>query len=460
MPTSYRRRIAQALASAFLDEPWSQVGLTVRGRQALGAHYAFLPALVRRTLRRFPEAPHAKFDKLLAFIAHDGELNAITIVGDKGPRVRATLAAPVTMAPREVEGALTRRASWNLPILDAPGDIASWLSLPVRELEWLADLRGLERVSGPRIQSYTYRWLAKRTGGARLLEAPKSRLKAVQRRILHEILDRVPTHDAAHGFVKGRGIATHAATHAGRAVVVRMDLADFFLSIPRPRVSAMFRTYGYAAETARTLAGLCTNCAPARGGPAPATWPSPNATPTVLDIAALHRARQRYATPHLPQGAPTSPALANLAAFGLDVRLAAAAGSVGAVYTRYADDLVFSGDEAFEARARRFVGVVKTIASDEGFEVNPRKTRVMPTSVQQSITGLVVNTRATVPRAAYERIEATLFNAARRGAASQNRGGHADFRTHLGGVVAWVTSVDAARGARLRELYEQIDWAS
>src|SRR6202034_1577966 len=77
--------------------------------------------------------------------------------------------------------------------------------------------------------------------------------------------------------------------------------------------------------------------------------------------------------PHLPQGAPTSPALANLCAYRLDCRLAGLANAVGAAYTRYADDMIFSGDEVLERAARRFHIHVCRIVLEEGFEVNTRK---------------------------------------------------------------------------------------
>src|SRR6185295_2476433 len=122
--------------------------------------------------------------------------------------------------------------------------------------------------------------------------------------------------------------------------------------------------------------------------------------PTAGDIRALRRAQLLVRTPHLPQGAPTSPAIANLCAFGLDVRLAAAARAVGAAYSRYADDLVFSGDADFARRARGFEAFVASVAQDEGFAVNFRKTRIMRQSERQRVAGLVVNVKAHASREA------------------------------------------------------------
>jgi retron-type reverse transcriptase len=133
----------------------------------------------------------------------------------------------------------------------------------------------------------------------------------------------------------------------------------------------------------------------------------------------------------LPQGAPTSPALANLCAFNLDLRLQAAAESLGARYSRYADDLVFSGGRQFERAARRFISLVGAIALEEGFSINFRKTRVMSKASSQRVNGIVVNEKLNVKRRERDQLKAILHNCVRHGPTSQNRAGLADFRAHL-----------------------------
>jgi retron-type reverse transcriptase len=150
--------------------------------------------------------------------------------------------------------------------------------------------------------------------------------------------------------------------------------------------------------------------------------------------------------------------LANLVCFSLDRRLSGLAARLGARYTRYADDLVFSGDRRLIRDAPAIERLVATICADESFMLNERKRRVMPRSARQRVTGVVVNERVNVPREEFDRLKATLFNAVRDGPTSQNREGLEDFRAHLTGRVAWVSSLNPARGARLRALLEQIDW--
>src|SRR5262249_19106432 len=143
-----------------------------------------------------------------------------------------------------------------------------------------------------------------------------------------------------------------------------------------------------------------------------------------------------YRRPHLPQGAPTSPALANLAAYRLDARLAGLAESVDAQYTRYADDLVFSGGATFARTIGRFPVHVAAVALEEGFAVQHRKTRVMRQGVRQRAAGVVLNRRINLPRADYDQIKAILCNCLRHGPQGQNRAGVDDFRAHLSGRIA------------------------
>ena len=132
--------------------------------------------------------------------------------------------------------------------------------------------------------------------------------------------------------------------------------------------------------------------------------------------------------------------------------------SLGANYTRYADDIAFSGDEVFSERARTLLHVATEIVESEGFVVNARKTRLMRRGARQQVTGIVVNDHLNVPRPSYDALKAVLHNCARHGPAAQNRDGVPDFRAHLDGRVAWVEAVNPSRGAKLRRIFEAIAW--
>lgn len=334
-------------------------------------------------------------------------------------------------------------ADWDLPAIETIGDLSQWLGLSLGDLDWFADLKRLGYLvtSSQSARNYRYRVQAKESGGFRLIEAPKPRLKAVQRRILAGILEKIPPHPAVHGFWKGCSIRTFATPHVGQHVVLKMDLRDFFPSIPRPRIQAIFRTMGYPEAVADLLGGISTNATPRDA------WP----------LEAVEE-RAVYACAHVPQGAPTSPALANLCAYRLDCRLSGLANAAGARYTRYADDLAFSGGEEFERGVARFSTHVAVIAAEEGFDVHHRKTRVMRRGVRQHLAGLVVNERVNVMRADVERLEAILTNCVRHGAASQNREAHPNFPAHLEGRVSFVESIHTEKGKRLRKLLTEVQW--
>jgi len=421
--------VAREIAAAFLAGPWRAGAMAARARDALGLARqgsAWLVKLARAARQEFADAPHGSRDALAAFLVR------------RGPLPRARIVHPV-LGPARM-----RASRFAVPPLATEGELAAWLGVTPGVLDWLADRRGLERhVEGRRLQRYSYRWVAKRSGGARLLEAPRGRLLQVQRRMLGDILAHLPPHDAAHGFRRGRSALTAALPHVGQPVVVRLDIEEFFNSITAARIRSVYRAAGYPEHVAWALAGLSTN-----------------RTPRALLSAVPFPLRSRLSAPHVPQGAPTSPALANLCAFRLDARLSGLAAAAGCRYTRYADDLAFSGDLALGRRVVRLAAMVEAIAADEGFRLNARKTRVLRAGVRQEYVGVVVNARATIRRGEFDRLKAILTNCARHGPESQNREGHADLRAHLRGKIAWVEGIDPRRGERLRSLFDRVDWGA
>ncbi len=205
-------------------------------------------------------------------------------------------------------------AAETLPSICAAGELAAKLGVSISRLDSIADLKGLALRGRPSKQShYHYRVLTKPGGSMRLIESPKARLKSAQSVVLRQILDLVPPHEAAHGFRRGRSIVSFAEPHVGKAIVARVDLKDFFPTITRGRVAALFRTLGYPERVAALLAGVTTSVAP-RSIWRESDWEV--ATREIVTAEAL------YSTPHLPQGARTSPAIANLCAYRLDCRLA------------------------------------------------------------------------------------------------------------------------------------------
>lgn len=303
------------------------------------------------------------------------------------------------------------------------------------------------------MRNYRYRWRSGRSGSPRLIEAPKPILAHLQRVLIREVLGRVPAHDAAHGFVSGRSVHTAAQPHVGAGVLIRLDLEAFFTSVPVGRVHALFSSLGYSDDVSQRLTGLVTNAVPPsvlRQSPAP---PASRAD-------RHRRVLARLAHPHLAQGAPTSPIVANLVAWRLDVRLSGLAHAFDAVYTRYADDLAFSGPSTLRRRAPRLIAAVAAIVHDEGLALNTAKTRVAARGQRQQFAGIVVNEHPNVRRRDVDLLRAELHDAVRHGVEVANRTGHDDYRNHLLGRIAWVQAVNPAKGEPLRRSFDRIDWTS
>lgn len=324
-------------------------------------------------------------------------------------------------------------AALGLPLLQTPADLAAALGMTVSKLRWLC----YHTEAATRIH-YVQFEVPKKSGGTRTLSAPHVTLASAQDWVLGQILSKLPTEPAAHGFVPGRSTVTNAAPHAGRDAVVNVDLEAFFPSIGFARVRHLFTRLGYSGAVATLLALLCTEC-PRRK--------------VVYDGTAYFAATGPRG---LPQGACTSPAVSNQIARRLDRRLTGLSAKLGLMYTRYADDLTFSAGPGFREKVGYLLARVRHIAQDEGFVLNPKKTRVQRPSARQSVTGLVVNATPAVQRDVVRRLRAILHRAKSEGLAVQNRENHPNFRAWVEGMIAYISMVNPAAGAKLRAEFAQV----
>lgn len=445
---------ADALAGALLSDPqaWAPSDLAVRAAVVFRSPPDWLPSLVAQVCELCPRPPLDRPRELRAIleVLLDDALDHSDDPEDDESLALAPTRGPVPR-PTRWPVAPTRAVQHPFPTprLDHAGDLADLLGVDATALTALADtaLRG-RRARSPRIANYRYHWLD-RPSGPRLLEAPRPRLLAAQRTVLHAVLDAIPVHPAVHGFVAGRSVVTGAREHVGAPTVLTMDLEHFFAAVTAGRIWGVLRSAGLPEPVAHVLAGLTTTATPVRIISAMPSGPDPNRQ---------FRLRRRLAVPHLPQGSPTSPALANLVAFGLDRRLSGYAAAVGLTYTRYADDLTFSGQFRHSAHVGSFARAVARIVTAEGFRINEAKTRWRGRHERQTVTGVVVNEHPAIARDEVDRLRAVLHDCRRSGPAAANRAGHPDFRAHLLGRIGWVASVHPARGARLREQFDGIDW--
>lgn len=270
----------------------------------------------------------------------------------------------------DLENSEKRSAENELPAIDSPQQLAEKLSLTVPQLRWLA----YHRDAATRLHYRRYT-IPKRDGSERPIWEPLPILKETQRWILRNIVERLLVHGAAHGFLAGRSIGTNAAVHGGSKVILKMDLKEFFPTVTMRRVKGIFRKAGYREQVSTLLAMVCTE--------APREVVQRNGKTYYVSLGPRC----------LPQGAPTSPGLSNTICLKLDGRMDGLARKYGWRYTRYADDLTFSLPEKHKGKPGlgALIGLVKKTVADEGFVINPKKTRVIRTGARQKVTGLVVN---------------------------------------------------------------------
>ena len=349
-------------------------------------------------------------------------------------------ATDIDFLGRGVSGGLADRRSnieklqqQQLPVMASPGDVAGMMGISIPRLRWLA-----YHSESSSVTHYVRFQVPKKSGGMRELAAPHHDLAATQHWILVNILEKIPVSLDAHGFIPGRSTMTNAVPHVGQKVVINMDLKDFFPSITFPRVKGIFQSMGYSPAVSTILSLLCTEC-PRR---------KVDYAGRSLYVAVGPRS--------LPQGACTSPALSNLLARRLDARIGGLAKKLQFVYTRYADDLTFSGDDSAAPMTGYLLTRVRHIIEEEHFAPNENKTRVQRPGMRQTVTGIVVNRRPNVPRRTVRRIRAILHQARKQGLEAANRSGRENFEHWLGGMIAYIRMVNPYRGEKLKKELESL----
>ncbi|WP_163832801.1 reverse transcriptase family protein [Spartinivicinus ruber] len=357
---------------------------------------------------------------------------------NKSQQTLSYLGEKVSSRLDSVEAQQARLLDNHLPIIKSYLQLATMMGVSLAELRFLAFSRNVSQVS-----HYQHFLLPKKNGGTRLISAPMPRLKRVQYWVQANILESVALHDAAHGFVTKRSIVSNAEPHVGKAVVINMDLADFFPTISYPRVKGVFSHLGYGEGIATVLALITT---------------AQTVTPVELD------GKQYFVgqgVRHLPQGAPSSPALTNIICRRLDKRILGTAQKLGFAYTRYADDLSFSSEQGEPAKVRQLLWRIKRIVKEEGFAVHPNKTRVMYRHKRQEVTGVVVNDKPSVDRRTLKRFRALLFQIEKDGITGKSWGTKSGKESaalipSIDGYANYVAMVSPEKGVKLQQQVAKI----
>lgn len=314
----------------------------------------------------------------------------------------------------------------KLPQFSRAEELAGAMNITVGQLRFLAFHRTISKVS-----HYRRFGIAKKSGGIRKISVPMYKLKDVQYWILENILNKIPVHDAAHGFVAGRSIVSNATPHVQAAVVVNFDLQDFFPTITHGRLKGLFAKMGYPESVSTILALLCTE---------------PDTDEAELDGEKWFIGNGER---HLPQGAPCSPAITNIICYKLDKRLDGLAKKLGFTYTRYADDLTFSSDKT--SRINSLMQWVGKIVVEEGFVLHPTKTKIMRPGAKKEVTGIVVNEVMNVDRKTRKKFRAALHQIETKGAERVHWGKSPSIIASLEGYANFLLMVNRDTGGHYKE---------
>ncbi len=328
----------------------------------------------------------------------------------------------------------------NLPVLFSVIHLALSSRFSIKRI--------LDISNSDRISYYKRFKMQKKRGGYRVIQSPESELKYLQKWILLNILEKVPSHDSCKGFDKGTSIKQNAEEHLNSECILKIDLLRFYDSINEKRVFGIFQSLGYQKNLAVSLAKICT------------IKPSG----TMLNSFKKNELKLKqeiidWNQGLLPQGASTSPKLSNLILRRLDNRLAKYCEKNELKYTRYADDLTFSGREENLRSAKK---VIYRIIRDEKFHVNYGKTQFLKRGSRFFVTGLSVhNEEVRVPRKFKKEIEHHLYHCNTNGVVAHIRKNNIvnrNYKDWLLGCICFVNSVEPDVGAKYFEEYNMINW--
>ena len=321
----------------------------------------------------------------------------------------------------------------GLPILQNAEQLAKAMGISIGQLRFLSFSRKNSKIS-----HYKRFKIPKKTGGFRHISAPMPKLKKAQYWILENILNKITMHPKAHGCVIGKSIKTNAIPHVAKDVVINQDLKNFFPSITYPRIKGVFRSLGYSDQLATIFALLCSE-------------------PKIIEVSVL--GEDYYAQRgerFLPQGSPCSPAITNILCRKLDYRLDGLAHKYGFSYTRYVDDLTFSGGKDQYEHITKILKYSRRIVKEENFTLHPDKLRVMKNGVRQEVTGVVVNEKPNVDKKSLKRFRALLYQIEKDGLEGKVWTGKADLLSQIHGYANFINQIDSEKGKKYKEQVTRI----
>ncbi|AFM14109.1 reverse transcriptase domain-containing protein [Turneriella parva] len=293
--------------------------------------------------------------------------------------------------------------------------------------------------------------IRKKTEGFRRISVPDSRLLVIQQWLHKHILSKIQPHFSSTAFNPGCSIMRNAQPHCGANWLIKIDIENFFDSISERQVYTQFKALGYSKYLCFCFARLSTRLASREAK----KYKKPR----------WQNKRHQYPEfiGNLPQGAPTSPILANLVCRQLDAQIHQLIQPMGLIYTRYADDIVISGNALTRKDASKLIQEISKILNRSGFQKNSLKTRILSPGARKIVTGLNVNgPNPTIPKKLKYSIRAELHYAKVFGVAEHCKklGYHKidGFRNQIRGKIDFVRSVNPKLADKFYAQLDDINW--
>lgn len=316
----------------------------------------------------------------------------------------------------------------ELPVFEDITALANAMEITIGQLRYLSYARKVSTSS-----HYKRFTIPKKSGGVRTISAPMVHLKNAQYWILENILYQLNIHEKAHGFAPKKSILTNAQAHIGKEFIVNIDLQNFFPTITYKRVKGVFRGMGYSEQISTIFALICTE---------------PEIDEVELDGEKYFVAKgERF----LPQGAPTSPAITNIICNKMDKRMVGSSENLGFTYSRYADDMTFSRQEADDKSFKKLMWRIKMIVADENFTIHPKKIHIMRKGAKKEVTGIVVNEKLSVPRKKMKNFRAVLHKIEKTKSLEGINWGTGSPLNSIYGFANFIRMVDPERGGKIME---------
>jgi len=325
----------------------------------------------------------------------------------------------------------------GIPVIFSLKHLSVILGLSHKELKELIEKRD---------RYYSHYRIKKKSGGHREITSPHAELKFIQQWININILAKIRLSNACMGFRKSYSIKNNAEVHKNQEAILKVDLFRFFDSISERRVYGMFKELGYHSNLAVDLARLTTVHLPS------SYWIA------AIKDSEVPREFAHKSQPFLPQGAPTSPAISNIIARKIDSRLLGLATKFEVSYSRYADDITFSG----KTECLPPIGLINKIVSEEGFYINVKKLSTQRRGRRQIVTGLTVSNDVHVPKKYKREILKHLHYCKKYGPidhlkriSQADRSGYKDW---LLGKICFVHSIEPEVGKKMMEQFNEVLW--